>query len=106
MNIDNFPTHWEICGNCQGDGSLYLGGRGFVISEEDRADPDFCEAYHSGWYDQNCVDCDGTGKIRVVDEDLLSDEQREEWESWHRDYVWHEGRWVDRIQLSEMRMGA
>lgn len=66
------PTTWQICGTCRGNGtsSAYLG----AFSQDDMAeDPDFAEDYMAGQYDRSCDECDGEGKIKVVDVDRLSE---------------------------------
>lgn len=75
------PTRWEICGCCRGEGtsSAYLG----AITESDREpggtweDPEDFDHYMRGGYDRACDDCDGAGKVRVVDHDRLTVEQRQ-----------------------------
>lgn len=74
------PTRWAICGTCAGNGasSAYLGA--FTREQMDE-DPDFAEDYMQGVYDRPCDDCEGTGKVRVIDQDRLASldpEQREE----------------------------
>src|ERR1039458_2455528 len=62
------PTHWEICGECRGEGksSEHLGC--YTASEfAESFDPDEAEDYFNGVYDRPCSDCGGTGKVREVD---------------------------------------
>lgn len=74
----DLPTRWEICGCCNGNGtsSRYLG----AITQSDREpggdweDPDEFEAYMAGEYDRRCDECEGSGKVRVVDVEHLSAE--------------------------------
>jgi hypothetical protein len=76
------PTRWEICCTCEGDGtsSAYLG----AITESDREpggtweDPDDFREYMRGGYDRTCDECRGAGKVRVVDHDKLTPDQRRE----------------------------
>ena len=76
------PMCWEICSQCQGDGnsSAYLG----AITQEDWDrdwDYDEREDYFAGKYDRICDSCGGAGKVQVIDEDRLTDEQREQYVS-------------------------
>ncbi len=71
----DFPTRWEICGDCQGEGTTYLGWAAAdqpAFTREDFEDegPDFMEEYIGGVYDKECPTCDGTGKVREIDEDV------------------------------------
>ena len=62
---------WEICDDCNGEGShsRHLG----VLDQEflDDMDEDTWYAYRSGVYDTRCERCSGSGKIKVLDEELL-----------------------------------
>lgn len=62
------PARWHICGTCDGNGShsLALG----AITQEDREqwDPDEWDCYMSGGYDSTCDACNGSGKVKEVDE--------------------------------------
>lgn len=66
----SLPGRYEICGNCQGHGqhAHAIDGDGITSSEWDEWDEDDRETYMSGGYDQPCEECDGTGKVVVVDE--------------------------------------
>lgn len=71
------PTKWGICGTCSGNGkhSQHLGA--YSQEEFDEAfDPEEAERYFRGDYDTRCDECDGTGKVQVVDESALSPEER------------------------------
>lgn len=86
ITIDDarYPAHWEICPHCQGNGSssAYLG----AFSREE-FDHEFSyeeqEAYFNGEYDRPCEECEGQGKRLVLNEDELTDEQREELQSYY-----------------------
>lgn len=78
------PTRWAICGACDGDGRtsrhIERACGGFTASEwaeECDGDPDFADDYFAGRYDRACDECDGSGKVREVNEEALSDEDRE-----------------------------
>jgi DnaJ-class molecular chaperone len=63
------PWRWEICSTCSGNGhhSHRLG----AISEETMWgdwDEQDREDYFAGAFDETCSVCDGSGKVRVVDE--------------------------------------
>jgi len=76
----DLPTHWEICSSCEGEGtsSAYLGS---FTQEDFDEDPDFAEDYMSGQYDRACPECNGSGKVKVVDYDRLTAEQRAEYDA-------------------------
>jgi hypothetical protein len=79
------PWKWEICRCCSGHGksSRYLG----AITMSDREpggswdDPEDFEDYMDGYYDRMCDDCNGTGKVQVVDEQQLTEEQLRAWKA-------------------------
>jgi len=71
------PAKYEVCPNCDGEGSMYLGGRGFVLTAEDfYEDPDLHEDLRSGTYNQPCVHCKGKRVVKVPDEANMNDEQK------------------------------
>jgi len=99
------PCRWEICGACRGNGtsSAYLG----AITESDREpggaweDPEDFGRYMRGDYDRACDECDGAGKVEVVDEDKLDAETLKAWREQCRDE-----REYERACAAERRMGA
>lgn len=95
------PTKWEICPECRGAGksSAYLGS--YTQSEMDEWGPEFFEEYMSGDYDRKCEVCNGTGKIQVVDEELLSEEDQKAYAEQLRE---ERSEWQEREM--ERRMGA
>lgn len=62
---------WEICDVCHGDGghSNRLG----VINLNEWSD-DEIDGYFNGRYDVTCERCNGSGKVRVIDESVLPDD--------------------------------
>jgi hypothetical protein len=68
---------WVICALCRGTGGHSNRFGSFSADEWNEHDEDFQSSYLSGAYDENCDDCDGTGKVLMLDEDELSDEARE-----------------------------
>jgi hypothetical protein len=72
------PMVWAICGCCRGEGksSLYL----CAITQSDRQpggsweDPEDFEEYMRGGYDRVCDECEGSGKVQIVDRSKLTDE--------------------------------
>lgn len=71
--VVDFPTRWEICDDCHGEGTTYLGWTSneqpaFTQEDFEEEGYDFKHDYLSGAYDKDCPTCDGSGKIRVIDE--------------------------------------
>lgn len=79
------PWRWEICDCCDGHGktsrAVECDGGGFTASEWAEQDCDFREDYLAGVYDRPCPECRGAGKVKAVDEDRLTDEERAEYEA-------------------------
>jgi len=63
------PTKWEICQRCAGEGYTVL--HGMEINPDDWEQEELDEYFHGSTYRTPC-DCDGTGKVKIVDEDRLS----------------------------------
>ena len=68
---------WDICDLCRGSGGHSNRFGAFSADEWNEHDDEFHANYLSGAYDENCEDCDGTGKVLVLDESELSDEARQ-----------------------------
>lgn len=67
----SLPTRWVICDYCEGNGGH---SRRFgAITEEDWHDWDdeSRHAYMSGKYDERCDSCNGSGKVLVLEENIL-----------------------------------
>jgi DnaJ-class molecular chaperone len=77
-NEIELPTKWAICGTCDGEGrhSQHLGAHTASEFDEAFGTPEEKEDYFNGFYDKSCEDCDGTGKVKIVDDARLTDEQR------------------------------
>lgn len=77
------PYKWHICGSCRGDGksSAYLGA---FTAEDMREDPDFAEEYMAGRYDRTCEECNGAGKVALVDRRGCKPELLAEWDEMRR----------------------
>src|SRR3954470_11668333 len=77
------PSRWEICDTCIGEGKHSRGvegdGGGITSSEWAEWDAEERDTYVSGGYDRRCDDCQGSGKIKVVDEDQLTPDLRKRW---------------------------
>jgi hypothetical protein len=68
---------WAICDLCRGSGGHSNRFGAYSADEWNEQDDEFRENYISGLYDERCDDCNGSGKILVLDEDALSDEARQ-----------------------------
>lgn len=77
------PTRWVICPACDGNGTscahVECDGGGFTSSEWNEQDEDFRDDYLAGRYDRPCDECSGSGKVKVVDTDRLTEEQLALW---------------------------
>lgn len=77
------PSKWAICDTCRGEGTstAYLG----AYTQSDREEMgdewyDFAEDVQRGVFDQPCLECDGSGKIRE-----FTGPARAEWDEWQRE---------------------
>ena len=68
---------WAICDLCRGSGGHSNRFGAYSADEWNEHDDEFRENYMSGRYDERCDDCNGSGKVLVLDEDALSDEARQ-----------------------------
>jgi RecJ-like exonuclease len=75
------PTRWEICEECQGEGhhARHIDSNGITGSEWAEYDDEERATYMSGGYDRVCGCCDGSGKVRVVDEHALDPKTKKLW---------------------------
>lgn len=92
---------WEICDYCNGDGGHSRRFGAYSADEWDELDEEFQQAYLSGRFDERCNPCDGTGKVRVIDEDQLT-EQAREWLRLERESAWE----TASMHYHEMRAGC
>lgn len=95
------PSKWAICPTCDGDGKHSHALGAFTREDMDYEGPDFMEDYMNGAYDQTCDVCNGSGKIRVLDENACSKEDLEAYTKWERDEAEFQA-----ICRSERMMGA
>lgn len=99
---------WHICDRCRGDGTCLISGLegvAFTADEfEEAFDLDERERYFNGGYDRSCPDCDGSGKVLLVDDDVL-EHQAPHVARWRRDWIECE-RELDAAYEAERRMGA
>lgn len=78
------PARWEICDRCHGNGTHDHPAFSSGLTQEDFAeDDDFRADYMAGRYDVTCEECEGAGKVRVIDEERLTAAQRIICERWH-----------------------
>ena len=98
----DLPKTWQICDTCRGEGrhSLRFG----AITAGDRArdwDHDDFDNYMNGAYDVGCDYCNGTGKVREIAEELLSDKCKKLLDDWWDQEIVH------RAEMdAERRMGC
>jgi RecJ-like exonuclease len=95
------PSKWEICTACRGEGHRAL--HGIAITQDEWADWDDedKETYRTGGYDTPCDNCDGSGKVRTLDEDHASPKMIEAWHEWIADEME-----THQIEQMERQMGA
>jgi hypothetical protein len=67
----HLPARWEICNHCRGTGksSAYLGA--FTREDMEEEGPEFMEDYMAGHYDRPCDDCEGLGRVLVLDREAI-----------------------------------
>jgi hypothetical protein len=105
-----FPAKWEVCWDCQGKGTTYLGWTSseqpaFTQEDFEREDPDFKEEYVSGHYDKQCPTCEGRTTTLELDEEACKQSKyKEKYEAFvqqEKDDAEYEA-----IRRAERRMGA
>lgn len=102
------PTRWCICGACDGEGKtsrhVESDGGGFTASEWYDREPDFRRAYRRGDYDRNCEECNGSGKVRVIEYSKLTQEQRKALDAHNKQMAFE--RKIDAAHAAERRAGC
>lgn len=88
----DFPSVWEICGDCQGNCTTYLGWAAkdqpaFTSEDFYQEGPDFYEDYMNGRYDAQCPGCKGTGKVKVIDEKTLQNTTNKWLKAMYEEYL-------------------
>ena len=68
---------WVICDLCRGSGGHSNRFGAYSAQEWDEHDEEFRDNYMSGLYDECCENCDGSGKVLMLDLGELSDEARD-----------------------------
>jgi len=106
-----FPAEWEICEDCRGKGTTYLGWAARdqpAFTAEDMAyeGPDFMEDYMTGAYDSQCPECNGSGKVKVIDSKAV--ESNPELNKLYKAYIEsvEQDAYYDAISRAERAMGA
>ena len=66
------PAHNEVCPDCRGEGTTYLGWRAkdqpaFTREDFDEEGPDFYYDYMNGEYNKMCEGCEGRRVVKEVD---------------------------------------
>src|SRR5690349_7371437 len=77
----NVPFKWTICPVCEGHAtdrgaSVECDGGGFTASEWAEQDDDFKQDYLAGSYDRPCEACEGLGRVKEPDLDVLDAAER------------------------------
>ena len=67
-------TKWVICDYCEGEGGHSRRFGAITSDEWHEWDEESRHAYMSGKYDERCENCNGDGKVRILDEDRLPEE--------------------------------
>lgn len=101
----NLPAAYHICAHCRGTGksSSYLGA--FSRDEMDEQGPEFVDDYIAGHYDRPCDDCQGTGKVLLIDEARCTSDEHKKALAWVRDQQEQMAE-CDAIVRAEMARGA
>src|SRR5260221_5178568 len=76
----SLPAVYKVCDGCHGSGSHVdrnIDGNGITGSEWLEWEMDEKDAYLHGVYDVSCKDCGGLRVVLKVDEDHLTEEQKE-----------------------------
>jgi hypothetical protein len=107
-----FPARWIICPICDGNATttrhIECDGGGFTASEFEEAcheDEDFADKYFGGFYDRPCPDCDGLGRVKIIDEDAVTGWRQRLLLKAYREQE-RDNRYIDAMQAAERRMGA
>jgi hypothetical protein len=96
--LPEMPTKWEVCGRCDGEGTL--GGYPGVYTPDDFAeDPDFFDDYIS--HRRPCEDCGGRTTVKVPHTSAATAEINAAWLEYARDVADSYA-----IEAQERRMGA
>lgn len=77
INPCSVREEWVICSLCRGSGGHSNRFGAYSAQEWNECDDEFRDNYISGRYDESCENCDGTGKVLMLDESELSDEARD-----------------------------
>jgi RecJ-like exonuclease len=96
-NIKYLPYKWNICPTCHGEGTRRLVSEEYVAEMDEEEYEDFL----AGRYDTVCNECQGTGKIKVLDESRCTPEELEEY---RRQEFWR--RSGEAESAAERRLGA
>jgi hypothetical protein len=104
----DLPAKFVACYECEGEGSTYLGWSNRdqpVYTSEDLADdPEWAEDMFAGRYDRPCPTCKGERVMLIVNEDALTDEDAEAWESYQEEQ--ESEAYYDAIAEAERRFGC
>lgn len=103
----HFPAKWEICDHCRGNGTHDHPAFSNGISGEEfygEWEPEERERYMDGFYDVSCDDCGGSGKVKVIDEDAITEDQQDDLKDYYRQLRRQAA--YDRECAMERRMGA
>lgn len=80
-----FPAKWEICHRCEGNGTHGNPAfDGMSVSITPDNDEEFWDNLRQGFYDVQCNECNGTGKLKVIDEARATPEQIADYADWER----------------------
>lgn len=80
------PAKWAICDRCRGNGTHgnpAFDGMPVEITPDN--DIEFWDDLRAGHYDVRCAECSGSGKVKVIDEEIASADEVKEYNDYLND---------------------
>ncbi len=87
--VVSFPAYYIVCPRCEGvgkhvDSSVEHPMGGITASEWEEAGEDFRHNYMNGLYDIQCECCKGEKVVLEIDENALSEDQKEDYKAYEK----------------------